>query len=208
MFDILFLLVYYITMKKIEEKLEQVYAFTNTYIEENGFAPSVREICAKLNIKSTATAYSYLEKLSSRGLINKSPLKKRTITLAKEVNFKKIPLIGTVTAGSPIFAVENLEGYYPLPPEFNGEDCFALKVQGESMINAGINDKDIIIVKKQQTASNGEIVVALIEDSATVKRFYKKNGKFVLHPENDTMEDMIFDDVSVLGVVKGLIRKF
>ena len=170
-------------MKKVEEKLEKVYQFTINYINENGFAPSVREICQKLDIKSTATAYSYLERLTERGLITKSPLKKRALSPTKEINFKNIPLIGTVTAGTPIFAVENLEGYYPLPPEFNGEDCFALRVQGESMINAGINDKDIIIVKKQETAVNGEIVVALIDDSATVKRFYKKDGKSVLHPE-------------------------
>lgn len=195
-------------MKKVEEKLEKVYQFTINHIEENGFAPSVREICQKLDIKSTATAYSYLERLKERGLITKSPLKKRALSPTKDINFKNIPLIGTVTAGTPIFAVENLEGYYPLPPEFNCEDCFALRVQGESMINAGINDKDIIIVKKQETATNGEIVVALIDDSATVKRFYKKNGKIILHPENDYMDDMIFDEVSVLGIVKGLIRKF
>lgn len=195
-------------MKNIDEKLEKVYKFTVSYFEENGYAPSVREICAKLNIKSTATAYSYIEKLSAKGLINKSPLKKRAITVSNnKTSFKKIPLIGTVTAGLPIFAVENLEGYYPLPPEFDGEDFFALKIQGESMINAGINDKDIIIVKKQNSASNGEIVVALIDDSATIKRFYKRNGKVVLHPENDYMDDLIYDEVYILGIVKGLFRK-
>ena len=108
-----------------------------------------------------------------------------------------------------IFAVENLEGYYPLPPEFDCyDDVFALKVQGESMIDAGINDKDVIIVKKQSTAQNGEIVVALIDDCATVKRFYVKNGKYILHPENSTMSDIVLDDVKILGTVKGLIRKF
>ena len=197
-------------MKKIDEKLNKVYNFTVEFISDNGFPPSVREICEKLNIKSTATAYSYIEKLKARGLLEKSPLKKRAITVANRANeFRSIPLIGTIRAGSPIFAVENLEGYYPLPDELNtGGTEFALRVQGDSMINAGIFENDIIIVNQQNHASNGEIVVALIEDSATVKRFYRKNGKIILHPENDSMEDMIFDYVTILGIVKGLMRKF
>ena len=197
-------------MKKIDEKLNKVYNFTVEFISDNGFPPSVREICEKLNIKSTATAYSYIEKLKARGLLEKSPLKKRAITVANRANeFRSIPLIGTIRAGSPIFAVENLEGYYPLPDELNtGGTEFALRVQGDSMINAGIFENDIIIVNQQNHASNGEIVVALIEDSATVKRFYRKNGKIILHPENDSMEDMIFDNVTILGIVKGLMRKF
>jgi len=197
-------------MRNLEEKLNIVLKFTTEYLEENGYPPSVREICAFCNIKSTATAYLYLEKLKDKGLISKSPQKKRTLNVAsKKVNYKSIPLIGTVTAGTPIFAVENLDGYIPLPQELTcGDEQFALKVQGDSMINAGICDKDIIIVEKCDTAENGEIVVALIDDSATVKRFYKKDGKIVLHPENDFMEDMIFDSVSVLGKVKGLMRKF
>ncbi|MBR0189318.1 MAG: transcriptional repressor LexA [Clostridia bacterium] len=197
-------------MKKINEKTDKVYKFVIDYIDDNGYPPSIREICAKLGIKSTATAYSYIDRLKERGLLEKSPLKKRAITPAtKKANFASIPLIGTITAGTPIFAVENLEGYCPLPEDFNGsEDDFALRVSGESMINAGIYDKDIIIVKKCDTADNGNIVVALIDDSATVKRFYKKDGKIVLHPENDFMSDMIFDNVQILGIVKGLIRKF
>lgn len=197
-------------MKKIDEKLNKVYNFTVDFISDNGFPPSVREICEKLNIKSTATAYSYIEKLKARGLLEKSPLKKRAITVANRANeYRSVPLIGTIRAGSPIFAVENLEGYYPLPDELNtGGTEFALRVQGDSMINAGIFENDIIIVNQQNHASNGEIVVALIEDSATVKRFYRKNGKIVLHPENDSMEDMIFDNVTILGIVKGLMRKF
>ncbi len=197
-------------MKKIDEKLNKVYNFTVEFISDNGFPPSVREICEKLNIKSTATAYSYIEKLKARGLLEKSPLKKRAITVANRANeFRSVPLIGTIRAGSPIFAVENLEGYYPLPDELNtGGTEFALRVQGDSMINVGIFENDIIIVNQQNHASNGEIVVALIEDSATVKRFYRKNGKIILHPENDSMEDMIFDNVTILGIVKGLMRKF
>ena len=196
-------------MRKTEEKINQVYNFTVEFIKENGFSPSVREICAKLGIKSTATAYSYIERLKNMGIIEKSPLKKRAITLADRTEFKSIPLVGTIRAGVPIFAVENLDGYYPLPEELNtGGVEFALKVQGESMINAGIFDGDIIIVNQQNTANNGEIVVALIDDSATVKRFFKRNGKIVLHPENDNMEDMLFEQITILGVVKGLMRKF
>ena len=196
-------------MKKIEEKLNLVYNFTVDFIDQYGFPPSIREICAKLNIKSTATAYSYVEKLKQRGLFEKSPLKKRALSIANKQNeFKAVPLIGVISAGSPIFAVENLEGYYPIPEEMNtGGNEFALKVSGDSMINVGIFDKDIIIVHQQNDAVNGDIVVALVEDGATVKRFYRKDGKIILHPENDYLKDMIFDEVTVLGVVKGLIRK-
>lgn len=211
MFDIWHLLFYneYMKKEKLNERLNEVYNFTVEYLENYGFPPSVREICAKLNIKSTATAYSYIERLKEKGLLNKEPQKKRALTVSgTSRSFKTIPLVGVITAGKPIFAVENLEGYYPLPPELGGENEFALRVSGDSMINAGIYDKDIIIVNKQNTAENGEIVAALIDDAATVKRFYKKNNKIVLHPENDSMSDMEFEDVSILGVVKGLIRKF
>ncbi len=197
--------------KELSDKLNSVYKFTSDYINDNGFPPSVREICSKLNIKSTATAYSYIEKLRKKGLIDKSPMKKRALKLSRPVlsNQGQIPLIGTVRAGTPIFAVENLDGYYPLPPDFIGfkDDFFALRVSGDSMINAGIYDKDVIIVKKQNYAENGEIVVALVDDSATVKRFYLEKHKIILHPENDEMEDLIFDDAKILGIVKGLYRK-
>lgn len=199
-------------MKKnqITKKINEVYDFIVDYTTDNGFPPSVREVCLNLKIKSTATAYSYIERLKSQGLLEKMPMKKRAIVpTKKQSGFTSVPLIGTVTAGVPVFAVENLEGYCPLPDDFDGDkDCFALRVKGESMINAGIFDKDIIIVKKHDTADNGDIVVALIDDSATVKRFYKKSDKIVLHPENDQMSDLIFDNVQILGIVKGLIRKF
>lgn len=195
-------------MKNMNERLERVYKFMVDYIDENGFSPSVREICAALGIKSTATAYSYIEKLREKGYLNKSPLKKRTIVPAMKTEFKSIPIIGTVRAGTPILAVENLDGYIPLPAGFDSDESFALKVSGDSMINAGIYDKDVIIVQECRNAEDGEIIVALIDDEATVKRFYKKNGKIILHPENNEMDDMIFDDVTILGKVKGLIRKF
>ncbi len=196
--------------KELNEKLNEVYNFTIEFIQTNGYAPSVREICLKLNIKSTATAYSYLERLKSKGLLEKSPMKKRAIVPTAKINgFISVPILGTIRAGTPMFAVENLDGYCPLPEEFSGSGSeFALRVQGDSMIKAGIFENDIIIVSQQPTAENGEIVVALVEDSATVKRFYKRNGKVILHPENDDMEDMIFDNVQIIGIVKGLIRKF
>lgn len=197
-------------MKSVEDKVLEVYNFTVEYVCNNGFPPSVREICAKLNIKSTATAYSYLEKLKAKGLLCKSPQKNRAITLAdKPKNFRAVPLLGTVRAGQPIYAVDNLEDYYPLPDELDsGGEQFALKVKGDSMINAGIFEKDVVIVNKQNVANNGDIVVALVDDSATIKRFYKRRNKIILHPENDYMKDMEFDNVVILGVVKGLLRKF
>ncbi len=197
-------------MKKIEQRIQAVYEYVDNFLTENGYPPSIREIQNNLGIKSTATVYDYLERLKAKGLITKSPTKNRAIGLSKKSDsVELIPIIGTVTAGQPIFAVENLEGYFPLSSEFgNGEDCFALNVSGDSMINAGIFNGDKIIVKKQSSADDGDIIVALIEDSATVKRFFRRNGKIVLHPENDAMDDMIYDEIIVLGKVQGLIRKF
>ena len=196
-------------MKNLSEKLEKVYNFLVDFIDQNGFSPSIREICDKCDIKSTATAHSYVEKLKESGYLLKSPQKKRALTTSKRLDYKSIPLIGTVQAGTPIYAVENLDGYVPLPPDFDSDSkFFALKVKGDSMIKAGIVENDVIIVKEQSTANNGDLVVALIDDSATVKRFYKKENKIILHPENDNMQDIIFDDVIILGLVKGLMRKF
>ncbi len=197
-------------MKNMEGKLERVYRFVEHYIAENGFPPSVREICEQVGIKSTATAYSYLNRLKDMGRIDKTDSKKRALSLTDKTALKRIPLVGTVTAGTPILAVENLEGYYPLLPDFPGsdEDYFMLRVFGDSMIEAGIYDSDKIIVKRQNTADNGEIVVALIEDSATVKRFFKRENKIILHPENSALSDIILNDVVILGIVEGLIRKF
>lgn len=195
-------------MSKIDEKLKSVYAYVENYISENGYAPTVRDICRDLKVKSTATAHSYLNRLSERGLIKKAEDKKRALSVNQQIS-RGVPLIGTVTAGTPIFATENYEDYYTLPKEFNAnEDTFILRVKGDSMINAGILHGDKIVVKKQETAENGEIAVVLIDDSATVKRFYKKDNKIVLHPENDAYSDIIVDDAIILGVVEGLIRKF
>ena len=190
------------------EKYNTVYEFIKKYITENGYSPSVREICANCGIKSTATAYQYINKLNEQGLIKKAGNKKRAVSLKKSVGQSvSVPLVGTVAAGQPIFADENYEGYYSLPTEFFGsDDMFMLTVKGDSMIKIGMFDGDKIIVKKQNTADNGDIVVALVDDSATVKRFYRRDGKFILHPENDSMSDFLLDDVSVLGKVVCLMR--
>ena len=193
-----------------EDKLIMVMDYIRKFSEENGYTPSVREIGKECGIKSTATVYSYLQKLQDRGYLNKATNKKRSVTLAKSSGVS-IPLIGTVTAGQPIFAYENYEDYYTFPSgEFKGDDLFMLRVQGTSMIDAGIMDGDKIVVRRQQTAENGEIVVALVDDSATVKRFYRRNGQIVLHPENEALADMIFEDgeVAILGKVVGLMRNY
>lgn len=198
-------------MSKIDQKVDKVYEYLKNYRKANGYPPSVREICAALTIKSTATAYYYLEKLEERGLLSKNANKNRALTLTDkdEPDFFAVPLVGTVTAGVPILAVENLEGYYPLPTEFeSGEEMFMLRVSGTSMIEAGILDGDKVICEKTQTADNGDIVVALIDDSATVKRFYKKADRIILHPENSALSDIVLPDVAILGKVTGLMRKF
>lgn len=195
--------------KLINNKLEKIYNFVCSYVNNNGYPPSVREIAYSVGIKSTATVYDYLQKLIDKGLLTKSPTKKRAITLSKNsTSYKSIPIVGLVRAGLPLFAVENLDGYLPLPSDFCGNnDSFALKIQGDSMIDAGIYDKDIIIVEKTNVAQNGDIVVALVEDSATVKRIFYKNNQVILHPENQAFSDMIYDEVLILGKVKGLLRK-
>ncbi len=193
-----------------KDKLTMVMDYIRRFTEENGYTPSVREIGKECGIKSTATVHSYLEKLKTQGLLSKADNKKRSMTIGRSAGVS-IPLIGTVTAGQPVFAYENYEDYYTFPAgEFKGEELFMLRVEGTSMIDAGIMNGDKIIVRRQQTAENGEIVVALVEDSATVKRFYRRDGQIVLHPENEALSDMIFADgeVSILGKVVGLMRNY
>lgn len=193
-----------------EEKLTKVMDYIRKFTEENGYTPSVREIGKECGIKSTATVHSYIEKLQTKGYLNKTDNKKRAVTIGKSSGVN-IPLVGTVTAGQPIFAYENYEDYYTFPAgEFKGEDLFMLRVQGSSMIDAGICNGDKIVVRKQEVAENGEIVVALIDEGATVKRFYVKNGQIILHPENETLSDMIFEpeQVKILGKVVGLMRNY
>lgn len=179
---------------------------------KNGFPPTVREICSELHIKSTATAYDYINRLKEMGRLQKTAGKKRAVAVAN-TNSVRVPLIGTVTAGTPILAAENYEGYYTLPTaEFQGDDLFLLTVKGDSMIEAGIFNGDKIVVKKQETAENGDIVVAMfddgIEEGATVKRFFRRDGKFILHPENSALSDYVLDTVTILGKVIGLLRSF
>lgn len=191
-------------MKKLKSE-DAVFKFIQEFISENGYAPCVREVCKACNIKSTATAFSVINRLKERGLLEKSDVKRRAISLKSKT--VSVPIVGTVAAGQPIFANESYEGYVSLPYNFfSGEDLFILNVQGTSMIKIGIFDGDKVVVRKQDTADNGDIVVALVDDSATVKRFFKRDGKFILHPENDDMDDFVYDEVSILGKVVGLMR--
>ena len=193
-----------------EEKLIKVMDYIRKFSEENGYTPSVREIGKECGIKSTATVHSYIEKLQTKGYLNKTENKKRAVTIGKGTGVT-IPLIGVVTAGQPVFAYEHYEDYYTFPAgEFKGDELFMLRVQGTSMIDAGIMNGDKIIVRRQPTADNNDIVVAMVDESATVKRFFKRDGKIVLHPENEALADMIFEpeQVSVLGKVVGLMRNY
>lgn len=191
-----------------EQKLIKVMDYIRSFTEDHGYTPSIREIGAHCGIKSTATVHDYLTRLQDKGYLNKDDNKKRAVTIGKSGSVT-IPLLGTVTAGQPVFAYENYEEYYSFPcGEFRGNDLFMLHVKGTSMINAGIQSGDKIVVRRQQTANDGEIVVALVGDSATVKRLYRKNGKIVLHPENDVLADFIYEpeEVMILGKVVGLLR--
>lgn len=193
-----------------EDKLIKVMDYIRKFTDENGYTPSVREIGKECGIKSTATVHSYIERLQTRGFLNKATNKKRSVTYGKGFG-SSIPLLGTVAAGQPIFAYQNYEDYYTFPvDEFKGEELFMLRVEGTSMIDAGIFNGDKIIVRRQEVAENGEIVVALVEDSATVKRFYRRDGRVILHPENETLSDMIYEngDVRILGKVVGLLRNY
>ncbi len=195
-----------------KRKLDAVLQFINHYMDENGFPPTVREICAELQIKSTATAYDYINRLKEMGFLQKTSGKKRAVALSGS-NTVRVPLVGTVTAGTPILATENYEGYYTLPTtEFPGDDLFLLTVKGDSMIEAGIFNGDKIVIQRQDTAENGDIVVAMfddgIEEGATVKRFFRRDGKIILHPENSALSDYVLNQVTILGKVIGLLRSF
>lgn len=195
-----------------KRKLDEVLEFINRYNDENGFPPTVREICKELGIKSTATVYDYINRLRAMGHLNKAENKKRAVTVRNSGSIS-VPLVGTVTAGQPILATENYEGYYALPSsEFKG-DLFMLTVKGDSMIEAGILNGDKIVVRKQENAENGDIVVAMfndgVEEGATVKRYFKRDGKIILHPENSALSDFVLDETSgvqILGKVIGLMR--
>ena len=198
---------------RITKKQTEILEYIKSQILNKGYPPSVRDICTAVNLKSTSSVHAHLETLEKNGYIRRDPTKPRAIEIIDD-NFNltrrevvNVPLIGQVAAGQPLLAVENITSYFPIPAEFiPKEEVFMLNVKGESMVNAGIYDGDQIIVKQQSTASNGEIVVALVDDSGTVKRFYKENGHIRLQPENDFMEPIIVDSCEIIGKVIGLIR--
>ncbi len=200
---------------KISDKQREILEFMKQEILNKGYPPTVRDICEAVKLKSTSSVHSHLETLEKNGYIRRDPTKPRAIEIVDD-NFNltrrevvNVPLVGRVTAGEPILAVENIESYFPIPSEYMpNQESFMLKVKGESMINAGIFDGDNVLVQKQETAHNGDIVVALIEDSATVKTFYRENDHIRLQPENDTMEPIIVPECSILGKVFGVFRFF
>ena len=198
---------------KITPKQQEILDYIKESILKKGYPPSVREICEAVRLKSTSSVHSHLETLERNNYIRRDPTKPRTIEIIDDCfnltrrELVNVPMIGTVAAGQPILAEQNIENYFPIPVEMlPNEQTFMLRVKGESMINAGIFDGDQIIVKQQESARNGEIVVALVDDSATVKRFYKEKGRYRLQPENDALEPIIVDDVQILGIVIGLVR--
>lgn len=198
---------------KISDKQKEILEFIKNEILNKGYPPTVRDICEAVHLKSTSSVHSHLETLEKNGYIRRDPTKPRAIEIIDD-NFNltrrevvNVPMVGQVAAGEPILAVQNIESYFPIPTEFMpNEESFMLKVKGESMINAGIFNGDNVLVMKQSTANNGDIVVALVDDSATVKTFYKENGHIRLQPENDTMDPIIVNNCSVLGKVFGVFR--
>ena len=204
---------------ELTPKNKEILEFITGQIQKQGYPPTVREICAAVNLRSTATVYSHINKLAEMGYLEKNAGKNRSLTLKSQTvsksisesddKYLEVPVVGKITAGEPITAVEDISETFPLPMDFaKNKELFMLRVRGESMINAAILDGDMIIVQRQSSANNGDIVAALINgEEATVKTFYKEDGHFRLQPENDTMEPIILDEVSILGKVVGVFRK-
>ena len=201
---------------KITAKQQEILDYIKDEILKRGYPPTVREICETVNLKSTSSVHSHLETLEKNGYIRRDPTKPRAIEICDDsfqmvrTEMVSLPVIGNVAAGQPILAVENIDAYFPIPAEYMpNEQSFMLTVKGDSMINAGIFDGDQVLVKQQPTADNGDMVVALIDDSATVKTFYKENGYYRLQPENDNMEPIIITgNLQILGKVFGVFRFF
>ena len=200
---------------KITPKQQEILDFIKSEILHKGYPPAVRDICEAVHLKSTSSVHSHLETLEKNGYIRRDPTKPRAIEIIDDTfqltrrEVVNVPLIGTVAAGQPILAQENIENYFPVPAEYMpNSECFMLKVKGDSMVNAGIFNGDQILVQQQNTANNGDMVVALIDDSATVKTFYKEDGHYRLQPENDSMSSIIVDEVTILGKVFGVLRIF
>lgn len=196
-------------MQKISKTQSQIFDYIKDFIDNKGVAPSVREIGQAVGLSSTSSVQYHLNALEKAGYIERDANLKRTLRLATNMpKATHVPLVGTVTAGKPILAVESIEEYIPVPIKNGNKKMFALHVRGDSMVNAAILDGDIVIVEQQPVAQNGDIVVALIEDEATVKRFYKENGHFRLQPENDNYDPIIVDTLNILGKVTTVIRNY
>ncbi len=201
---------------KITAKQQEILDFIKARILEKGYPPAVREICEAVKLKSTSSVHSHLETLEKNGYIRRDPTKPRAIEICDDsfqvvrTEMVSVPIVGNVAAGQPILAEENIESYFPIPAEYvpNGDPSFILKVRGSSMINKGILDGDYIFVQSCSTARNGDMIVALIDDSATVKTFYREEGHIRLQPENDAMEPIIVNDCMVIGKVFGAFRIF
>lgn len=198
---------------KITAKQQEILEYIKECILKKGYPPAVREICEAVRLKSTSSVHSHLESLEQNGYIRRDPTKPRAIEILDDEfaltrrEMVQVPMLGTVAAGQPLLAQENIEDYFPIPAELlPNAEVYMLRVKGESMINIGIFDGDQVIVEKTSTAHNGELVVALVEDSATVKRFFKEDGYYRLQPENDAMEPIIVPQVEILGKVIGLFR--
>ncbi|WP_033829000.1 transcriptional repressor LexA [Bacillus andreraoultii] len=204
-------------MTKLSKRQQEILDFIKREVREKGYPPSVREIGEAVGLSSSSTVHGHLARLESKGLIRRDPTKPRAIEILDnktidepEISIRKVPIVGKVTAGLPITAIENIEDYFPLPERIapSGDQVFMLEIMGESMIEAGILDGDYVVVRQQNSADNGDIVVALTEENeATVKRFYKENNYIRLQPENSTMEPIILSTVSILGKVIGVYRQ-
>ncbi len=201
----------------LSQKQQEILDYIKDKILEKGYPPSVREICAAVDLRSTSSVHAHLETLEKAGYIRKDPTKPRTIEIADDSFYMtrqdliQVPMVGRVAAGQPILAEQNIEEYFPFPSgelRASGKNVFMLDVHGDSMINIGIMDGDRVIVEETSTARNGEVVVALVDDSATVKRFFRENGHIRLQPENDGMDPIIVPDCTVLGKVVALIRVY
>ena len=200
---------------KISKKQQEILNYIKEEILSRGYPPSVREICEAVNLKSTSSVHAHLESLEKNGYIRKDPTKPRAIeVMDDDFNLTRrevvnVPLIGTVAAGQPVLAQQNIENYIPVPAEYMpNQQSFMLRVKGESMINAGILNGDSVLVKEQPTAENGDIVVAMIDDGATVKRYFRESGHIRLQTENDTMDPFIVENCTILGKVFGVFRIF
>ena len=200
-------------MSELKDKQLLIYEFLKDFTSQKGYPPTVREICKAVGLKSTSSVHGHLKQLEKEGLIKRDPTKPRALEIVDSVVKKEmitVPIIGRVTAGLPILANENIEDYFPLPLDYvkHNNDLFILKISGSSMIKAGIIDGDFAIIERTQTASNGDKIVALIENEATLKTFYRENDHIRLQPENDEMEPIIVDNCSILGKLIGIYRTY